>query len=1634
MMRKTCAKCAFHLTPDRVAECVDRGWRDECPHRAGITLFQPTPVVRETMEAMLARVSKKPARRSQGVRPPVTPSTVNMEEPGNGAGTRTPHRKKPMLTLVPPKATEPTGIDAAIAAGMSAFDGKITTAKDASDVIELTFNLAIAGKPAEFDPTLGPVRAAKVLATLTEMVKKLPSQNRLDEEAQRFQQFSTPPHLAYLVAWVANLEARDIVLEPSAGTGNIAAFALNAGCTVFCNEISHRRATLLRALPVARVFQENAEQIHNILDDRIAPTVVLMNPPFSVAGTRMEGQKVRAAGCLHVDQALLRLAEGGRLVAVIGDRRDGDDGTGRGMADIEWWNEVKSKYTVRASIGIPGREYSKFGTSFPTRVIVIDKCGPTPNGEPAEIGEAGDVAAAMATWLAPIRMLRDRTSVKPKPVETVMFGGLFGAIPVPAPKAAAKPVKTELVWPPFVAALPPDCVARLRAVVMDPSQKTWGDAHCITVRGNLLSTGQAIGNITLWQAVLEIDPAFPRSKPAGESWPRVPTSDLLRRAIGVTEQVVAPPSADILPERKIVADAVQMAAHATVANLKPLTDAIFEPYTPQRLFVTGAQPHPTPLVESAAMASVLPPEPKYAPCLPREMIDSGTLSLAQIEAVVYACQAHSQFLPTQRVKDEKGAEYDVDFRKGFFIGDGTGVGKGRELCAIILDHFARGGRKALWLTATPKLIKDAIRDWTDLGGMKEEIIPWGKVSVNGPIRANRGILFGTYGLLKFAKEGKSRLKQLVDWLGPDYDGVIAFDEAHNMKSALSIKKSRGHSKPSQTALVGCDLQRLLPKARVVYLSATGATEVANLAYCDRLGLYGRGTPFSTKMDFVSQIEHGGVAAMELVARDLKQRGLYMARGLSFGGHDGHPPVEYERLTHILSPEQRTMYDKLCEAWQIVLASFDEALAIVAAGPDGVDGRAKGAAYSAFWGAHQRFFNTILVAMQMPSVITNIEDRLAEGHCAVLQLVNTNEAMLERQLAKLDEDDDLGDIDMTPRDQLIQLVEHCFPVTEHEQYTDPSGNVRMRPVMDSKGNPVLNKEAVAMREALLIEVGSITCPDGPLEMLINHFGDDAVAEVTGRSQRVVRKVIDGVEKTVRQTRTPLRCVAETADFQDGKRLILIFSDAGGTGASYHADAKAANQRKRIHYLVQAGWVADRAVQGFGRTHRSNQVQPPKYMLVSTDLKGQKRFISTIARRLDQLGALTKGQRQAQQGLFTAADNLESEYARGALYQLYRDIHFGKVPGLSLEDFEKQTGLKLLDKEGNLKEELPPVTQFLNRLLSLQIEKQNALFDAYATRIEAKIRKAMLDGTFDLGVETIRADKASKVSEQVVYTDPASGAETKHVHIRLEHAVKPVTFDVLMKMENATQWQKIDFFARNIENGRVWAFTDAGDRTLKDGGVVPHYYQVGPTTRRPVPKHNIDNAARWTKMGTALPGQAERVRELWAVQVKEAPAFQEEDLHLITGAVLPIWDRLKGNPRVKRLATDQGERLLGRVVEEDDLADTLNRLGVNSEHARYTPARVVRMLLAGSHRFELANRWSLVRAKVKGKPRIEVVGPAFANFADLKVDGFYWERDESYKVHVYAPTETAEHTVASLLKTKPIAKAVRIRDVGEPDMAA
>ncbi|MGH8337957.1 MAG: strawberry notch C-terminal domain-containing protein, partial [Gammaproteobacteria bacterium] len=334
-----------------------------------------------------------------------------------------------------------------------------------------------------------------------------------------------------------------------------------------------------------------------------------------------------------------------------------------------------------------------------------------------------------------------------------------------------------------------------------------------------------------------------------------------------------------------------------------------------------------------------------------------------------------------------------------------------------------------------------------------------------------------------------------------------------------------------------------------------------------------------------------------------------------------------------------------------------------------------------------------------------------------------------------------------------------------------------------------------------------------------------------------------------------------------KRILIFSEAGGTGRSYHAELSARNRRLRVHYLLEPGWKADAAIQGLGRTNRTNQAQPPLFRPIATDVKAEKRFLSTIARRLDTLGAITRGQRQTGgQGLFRPEENLESYYGRDALRQLYHLLVRGKVEGCSLETFEDATGLKLTDTNG-IKDELPPITTFLNRLLALTIDLQNVLFTAFEQLLAARIEGAISSGTYDAGLETLRAESFVVADRQVIYTHPGTGAETRLLTITERRRNRPVTLDqALDRLSDPTAVLLI-----NERSGRVAVQVPAPSLMLDDGEIERRVRLI-----RIMEYHSLSlkmlGESHWAE------ADRERFAAAWQAELAEVPEFIDSTIHM------------------------------------------------------------------------------------------------------------------------------------------------------------
>lgn len=1492
--------------------------------------------------------------------------------PVDGQGADGKLEKVVSLVRVAQRVTERLGHNKKLMAGRlfwyadDAFDGSQAqgsySVKDAYDALELGVNQFIAKRQVGSDAR----KAKEDLVFLNDLVELLPTQSKRSDETDEFQQFSTPPPLAYAAAWLANIQSGETVLEPSAGVGGIAVFAKNAGGKVVVNELHPRRAALLERMGFERVFTEKGEQLNNVLPDDVRPTVVVMNPPFSATAGRMRGKRSNKEGFAHVDQALRRLEPGGRLVAVLGA-----GGLPGRPAAAHFWDRVESQYQIRAAVEVSGKGFRKYGTTFDNGVVVIDKSGA--DGREPVTGRV-ESPVELLRLLEDVRNDRGRAT-QPAPTEPAGQEEAEGGQGVSRPERPVQRATDEL----------------------GPGERQGGPGR----ESGPVPTGSnsvGYGRVEARERDDRADQGGRRRVRGSESGAQVEAQPQPQR-LGVLPDRRGAHADDghdyelsdsgraaleEHPQGKLEMETPQ----ARKAQAEDFGNKVFEPYQPAKLKIPGAKSHPGHLVESAAMAAVEPVAPTYRPNLPQRIVTRGNLSEPQIEAVVYAGQAHEKLLPDGR-------------RRGFLIGDGTGVGKGREIAAIIYDNWRQGRKKAVWVSKEYGLFADACRDMKNIGWSKDPLFKLGKYSLGEAIDRADGVMFTTYGTVPRETENGSRLDQMVDWLGKDFDGVIAFDEAHKMGNAVTIKGKRGTKEPSATGVAGVELQKRLPKARILYVSATSATEVQNMAYAERLGLWSEGTPFADVPTFIEQIAAGGVAAMEMVARDMKSMGSYMARSLSYDD------VNYERLEHQLSPEQVKIYDSLAGMWQVVLQNIGEALEETG-GQDSP--QARNTAMSAFWGAHQRFFMLVITSLQTPAAIKAIKADIEAGRAVVVQLVSTGEAAQERAMAKLREGDAVEDLDITPRSQLGMYLEKSFPTSQYEEFTDSEGKKGSRKVVDSKGDPVENREAVAKREALLNQLGALRIPDAPLDMLLHALGHENVAEVTGRSRRVNKNNPDHpLEK-----RSKAKGDAEGGEFMDDKRRVLIFSDAGNTGRSYHADLAAKNQRQRVHYLLQTGWRADSAMQGFGRTHRSNQKSAPKYVLVTTNIKGQKRFISSIARRLNQLGALTKGHREtASQGFFQARDNLESSYAREALRNLFKDIAYGHAQGIDRDDFQEQTGLRLVDKNGSMVENLPEMPQFLNRLLSLKLDFMDRVFDAFSEHLDARVEFHTKAGTLDVGLETLRGDKVEVAGEQVVYTDADTGAETKYVELDVTNPAR------LMMWSVANRQERNGFF-RNRRSGKVWVGRGSDSGTDPESGAVETYVRLGSVDYGSKRVFEGDLAEKYERLSKA------EAKSFWQAEYRAAPKTATVRNHFITGSLLPIWDRLPhGHARVMQTLTSDGRRLLGRLIDDSALEGVLRNLGVGAKPVEVSDQEAVDKVLEHGAALHLSNGWKIKRARVSGEQRIELLGPEDKHRSELERAHLFSERI-NYKLRWFIPTDDmAVRALFRITRHRPI---MRVQEKG------
>ena len=166
-----------------------------------------------------------------------------------------------------------------------------------------------------------------------------------------------------------------------------------------------------------------------------------------------------------------------------------------------------------------------------------------------------------------------------------------------------------------------------------------------------------------------------------------------------------------------------------------------------------------------------------------------------------------------------------------------------------------------------------------------------------------------------------------------------------------------------------------------------------------------------------------------------------------------------------------------------------------------------------------------------------------------------------------------------------------------------------------------------------------------------------------------------------------------------------------------------------------------MQALGRTHRTNQASAPIYELLFTDLGGEKRFASSVARRMQSLGALTQGaSKGAGMAAELAAYNFEKDEGEKAAKAFVAALeNIPKLPGTEISGFVALREMGLLRKDNHGNEtvgKLPPgvgaTKRVMNRILNLTTHTQRAAFSLFMELFQEAQRQAEARGTLPVKI--------------------------------------------------------------------------------------------------------------------------------------------------------------------------------------------------------------------------------------------------------------------------------------------------------------
>ena len=583
-----------------------------------------------------------------------------------------------------------------------------------------------------------------------------------------------------------------------------------------------------------------------------------------------------------------------------------------------------------------------------------------------------------------------------------------------------------------------------------------------------------------------------------------------------------------------------------------------------------------------------------------------------------------------------------------------------------------------------------------------------------------------------------------------------------VRSRLQHRYGKTGAKPSATGAAVHKLLEALPKARVVFCSATFASNLTEIAlYAPRLGLVGQGLGFDKFAEMKRSLGRLGVVALECIAAELKRDNALLSRSLSYEG------VSFETKAVEFAPHHLAAQITASAIWARIskLSFFADPL-----GKDGTGGvRAADVDRGVAYGAALRLWRNFLLWSKVDACFEEVQAAIAAGEAPVISLVTTDAAADKRvqkaadNLVVYSDNDSDYDSDDGSDDAGTAATE--------EVSADGMGSL-----VDAVNRVLKRMEAAAksasstVDSALLADCASIRgdlvnanlASVSALDLLTDRCRASGLtlAELTGRTHTFPLRS-DGTRQPVKK----LDNLKLRANFMAGKADVVVISQAASTGISLHSAVGAGNDKRRRHVVLQLAWAAAATLQSCGRSHRSGQRVPPSYVILSSG-NLETRFSSVVGARIRSMSG-TRGDGEAKcghAGMDFAGEDMVGQFGTQAVTALYVVLTGGKPPttwvqpssgasdgGAAPFELTPEFAVVALDalhgagwRPETTNTDPFDSKRFLNRLLGVTMADglNDKIFQLYAHLVDVAVFQAKRRGNYNRErARTIRVDGTS-----------------------------------------------------------------------------------------------------------------------------------------------------------------------------------------------------------------------------------------------------------------------------------------------------